>query len=114
MEMAVQTYSGDLLPNFYMGWIIAERERLRQYYQSALEGLIDHFERLGAYDQSVRLAQRLLQRDPLEENSYRLLMRLHALNGNRAGALTAYQECASILRQELAVEPSAPTPRDVV
>jgi hypothetical protein len=35
----------------------------------------------------------------LHESSYRLLMRLHVLNGDRAAALRIYHTCATVLQQ---------------
>jgi len=56
-----------------------------------------------------RYAQRLLEFDPLEERFYQRLMRLHALNGDRAGALRVYHDCTIVLGRELGVEPSSET-----
>src|SRR4051812_26394534 len=39
LEQAADLYHGDLLPNCYDDWIIAERERLRQMALDALERL---------------------------------------------------------------------------
>ncbi|MFQ5344202.1 MAG: AAA family ATPase, partial [Anaerolineae bacterium] len=61
------------------------------------------------YPTAIRYAQRLLRHDPLHEATYRQLMRLRALSGDRAGALRAYHTCATTLQRELAVEPSPAT-----
>ena len=45
----------------------------------------------------------------LTEPTYRALMRLHALNGDRTAAVRAYHDCAAILQRELGVEPSRAT-----
>jgi DNA-binding SARP family transcriptional activator len=47
----------------------------------------------------------MVKQDPLDEESYRQLMRLYALKGDRAGALRAYHRCETTLRRELDVEP---------
>ena len=62
--------------------------------------------RLG---RAVRYAERLVRHDPLREETYRLLMRLHAARGDRARALRAYHVCTATLERELGVEPSAAT-----
>ena len=54
-------------------------------------------------------AQRLVRHDPLRESVWRQIMRLHALNGDRAGVARAYRECKAVLKRELDVEPSAET-----
>jgi len=106
---AVASYRGDLLPSCYDDWIVPERERLRQAFTRALERLIVLLEDQRDYRTAIGYAQRLLRHDPLHEATCRRLMRLHALSGDRAGALRAYHTCATILQRELAVEPSPAT-----
>lgn len=108
-ERAVALYKGDLLPSCYDDWILPLREALRQAYLSALERLVRLLEEQRDYEAAIRHAQRLLRHDPLHEATYRCLIRLHALNGDRAGALQVYHTCAAVLQRELGVEPSAAT-----
>jgi predicted ATPase len=102
-------YRGDLLPGCYDDWILAHRERLRQAYSQALEKLIIRLENERDYPAAIRSTQRLLRHDPLYEATYRRLMRLHALNGDRAGVQQVYQDCLATLRRELDVVPSPAT-----
>jgi predicted ATPase len=71
--------------------------------------LIDVLERQRDYPASIAYTQRLVQHDPLHEESHRRLMRLHTLNGDRTAALRAYHACATILQHDLAVEPGVET-----
>jgi DNA-binding SARP family transcriptional activator len=112
LEQAVAIYEGDLLPSCYEDWIVSERERLRQAFERALKTLVRLLEDQQAYRSAVRYAQRLLRHDPLDETSYRRLMRLHALVGDRAGALRTYHKCSTVLERELGVQPS-PVTREV-
>jgi DNA-binding SARP family transcriptional activator len=112
LERAVAVYQGDLLPSCYEDWIVSERERLRRAFERALETLVSLLEDQHKYSAAVRQAQRLLRHDPLHEASYRRLMRLHALVGDRAGALRTYHKCATVLERELGVQPS-PTTREI-
>lgn len=109
LERAIALYKGDLLPSCYDDWIIPQRERLRKAYLSALERLVRMLEDQRDYEAAIRTAERLLQHDPLHEATYLRLMRLHALNGDRATALRVYHTCATVLKRELDVEPSAAT-----
>ena len=109
LAAAAALYKGDLLPGSYDDWVLAERERLSQRFIAALERLILLCEEGRDYQAAIEHAQRLLRHDPVHEASYRRLMRLHALNGDRARALRAYHTCATILERELGVEPSAQT-----
>ncbi len=108
-EHAVTLYRGDLLPECYDDWIIPQRERLRQAYMDALERLVAALETRRDYNGAIRHARRLLDLDPLQEATYRLLMRLHALTGDRTGAVRVYHACASTLQHELDVVPSPET-----
>jgi DNA-binding SARP family transcriptional activator/tetratricopeptide (TPR) repeat protein len=109
LERAVAWYRGDLLPSCYDDWIIPQREALRQEFLSALESLISLLEQQRDYPAAIHNSQRLLRHDPLHEATYRSLIRLHALNDDRASALRAYHTCTTVLQRELGVEPSAAT-----
>ncbi|MFQ5593396.1 MAG: BTAD domain-containing putative transcriptional regulator, partial [Anaerolineae bacterium] len=109
LEEAVELYRGDLLPGCYDNWILPLRERLSQAFVRALERLIELLEAQRDYPTAIRYAQRLLRHDPLHEATYRRLMRLHALSGDRAGALRAYHTCVTTLQRDLEVEPSPAT-----
>jgi predicted ATPase/DNA-binding SARP family transcriptional activator len=108
LEEAVSLYVGDLLPACYDDWVLIERERLRQRYVNALEQLIAILEQ-HELASALAHAQRLLHCDSLHESTYRVLMRLHVLNGDRATALHIYHTCVTLLQQELGVEPSPET-----
>ncbi len=100
---------GDLLPGCYDNWIIPLREALRARFVQAAERLTLLYEDRRDYAAAIQVAQRLLQHEPLHETTYRRLMRLHALNNDRAAALKTYLTCVTLLQQELGVEPHADT-----
>ena len=106
---AVELYRGDLLPACYEEWILAERERLRQTFLDTLEHLVILYENERDYPAAIHYAQRFLRADPLHETTYRRLMRLYALNGDRASALRIYHLCATMLDRELGVAPAQET-----
>lgn len=109
LEKAVEIYHGDLLPDCYDDWLIAERERLRQTYLDVLWEQLGRQERAGDYRAAIGSAQRLLQLEPLHEELHRVLMRLHVLNQDRAAALQVYHACAGRLQTELGVDPGPAT-----
>ncbi len=109
LREAVNLYRGDLVPSCYDDWIVSERERLRQAFIEALEQLVRLLENQRDYRSASSYAERLLRHDPLREETYRQLMRLHALSGDRAGVLRVYQTCATVLRRELKAEVSPAT-----
>jgi glucose-1-phosphate adenylyltransferase len=108
-ETAVALYRGDLLPDCYDEWIIDKREQLRQMYADALAKLIHQKEIEHDYHTAIEYARSLIHHEPLQEQSYRELMRLYALGGDRTGIVRAYNECAKVLQNELSVEPSVGT-----
>ncbi len=106
LAAAAELYAGDLLPDCYDDWLAPERERLRERFFDSLTRLSDLLEKAHEVPAAVRQTNRLLRHNPLHEESYRRLMRLHALQGDRAAALRAYHTCATLLQQELGVDPS--------
>jgi hypothetical protein len=109
LQRAAHLYRGDLLPDCYDSWLIEKREALHTRYIEILERLVLAQEDQRDYPAAIRVAEQLVLHDPLHETTYRRLMRLHALNGDRAAALHIYQRCVAILQHELGVEPSSDT-----
>jgi DNA-binding SARP family transcriptional activator len=106
---AVALYGGDLLDGHDAPWLEAERQRLRGRWLDALGDVADRCATDGELAEAVTHAERLLRADPLREDSYRRLMRLHAERGDPARALGVYHECAAVWERELGVGPSAAT-----
>ncbi len=109
LDAAVELYAGDLLPGCYDEWVEPERERLRQAFFKAAERLAELHEAERDYRGAIPWARRLLDDDPVSDGACQRLMRLHALSGDRAGALRVYHGFATALARELGVEPSAAT-----
>ena len=109
MRAAVALYGGDLLDGHDEPWLRPERDRLRGRHLDALGELADLCEAAGDLAEAVTHAERLLRHDPLREEGYRRLMRLHAARGDAARALGVYHECSRLLESELGVAPSAAT-----
>jgi DNA-binding SARP family transcriptional activator/tetratricopeptide (TPR) repeat protein len=105
-QMALGLYRGELLPNCYDDWIAPERERLQREMLHTLKQLVALLECANDLVAAISHAQRLHQIDPLDEEAAERLMRLHALNHDRASALRAYQSHTTALRTELGIEPS--------
>lgn len=106
---AIDLYRGDLLLGCDDEWLLDERERLRQRYLDALGQIAGFLEARGDAAEAIPYAERLLRHEPLREETYRLLMRLHDARGDRARALRVYHTCVATLERELGVGPSAPT-----
>jgi tetratricopeptide (TPR) repeat protein len=109
LRTAAALYAGDLLEGCYDEWLIDERERLRDRYFSVLHRLTSTLADRAEYVDAIRLGRELARREPLHEDTYRFLMRVHEAADDRAGAVRVYHECAAMLQRELGVEPSAAT-----
>ena len=106
---AVLLYRGDLLESCYDEWITAPRDDLRRRFVSALERLAALLTERAEYAAAIPYVERLLALDPLREDAYRQLMRLHDARGDRGLAVQVYQACVGALDQELGLEPSHAT-----
>jgi DNA-binding SARP family transcriptional activator len=109
LARAADLYQGDVLPDCADDWIGPIRDRLQARLVEALASLIDVLERGRSYAAAIDRAQRLLRVDPVHEGTWRALMRCHAHRGERANALHVFQRCATTLKKELGVQPSAAT-----
>ncbi len=107
----VLAFSGELLPFDYDdlpefdAWLAVEREQLASLRRDALKQLIAAHEEAGDYAGAIGPARTLLAADPLAETSYRLLMRLHYLAGERSEGLEVVARCEAMLRHEFGLEP---------
>jgi DNA-binding SARP family transcriptional activator len=111
LRQAVDLYTGDLLEGLEDEWIVPDRDRLRQRLGDALERVAVRLSERADYAEAIRHAERLLHHDPLREDTYRLLMRLHESQGARVRALGVYHTCVATLSRDLGVTPSISTRR---
>jgi DNA-binding SARP family transcriptional activator len=108
-------YRGDLLAGHavdeepFVEWLTAQRVRLRELAVAALAALVEHHEAADQVGEAIRSAQRVVALDPLREAAHRKLMQLYLQRGREEEALRQYQECALVLRRELAIAPAAET-----
>jgi len=109
LERAISLYGGELLPGCYDDWVWPVRERLRHMAMALLERQVNRLEAERNWRAAIAQANRALLFDPLNEAIYRTLIRLHAVDGDRAGALHVYHTCVQRLREELGVDPDAAT-----
>ena len=109
LRSAVELYRGGLLASCYDEWIGEHRDRRRQIYLDCLERLATLLADRGDHPEAIRYAEHLLQHEPLREDAYRLLLRLHHARGDRASAAAVYDACVTTLERELGVGPSPVT-----
>jgi len=106
---AIAEYGGELLPGMYDDWVLDARAELERQCVDLCDLLCATRARRSDLAGAVAAARRRIQLQPLEEAGYRTLMLLQADLGDRAGAVSTYHHCASVLERELAVVPGLAT-----
>ena len=106
---AIAKYRGDLLPGGYEDWLLEARSEIERQCVGLCDLLGETRVRSGDLAGAVEVARRRIQLQPLEEVGYRTLMQRQADLGDRAGAVSTYHHCASVLERELGVAPDATT-----
>ncbi len=106
---AIAEYRGDLLPGVYDDWLLEARSEVERRCVDLCDLLCETRARNGDLTGAVDVARRRIQLQPLEEVGYRTLMQLQADLGDRAGAVSTYHRCASVLERELGVAPDPAT-----
>ena len=112
-EKAAVFHRGQLLEGVslpggaFADWLLVERTRLSDMAISVFSRLLA----TQSGEAAISTAQRLLQIDPLREETHRALMQLYFDQGNRSMALRQYQICRDSLQRELGVKPDDETER---
>lgn len=86
-------------------WLDSYRERLLRLKQRSLVLLLEQRQQAGEHRAALALAQRLVELEPLSDESWRHLIQTHLQMGDRAAAINAYQRYRALLQQELNVKP---------
>jgi DNA-binding SARP family transcriptional activator len=86
-------------------WLRQRRERFQREWRAVAATRARELEAAGDVRAALAVQQQLLDDDPLQEATYRELMRLHDALGERVAALALYARCETTLRDELRLEP---------
>ncbi|MBA4156953.1 MAG: hypothetical protein H0X65_05700, partial [Gemmatimonadetes bacterium] len=113
---ALELYRGDLLDGFCVAgapeferWLEAERSALRAKAAAAAWTLAGTAEAAGDAASACEWARRAVGLAPLDEGGVRRRIALLDRSGDRAGAMSAYEEFARHLAAELELEPAPET-----
>ncbi|MBM7799913.1 DNA-binding SARP family transcriptional activator/lambda repressor-like predicted transcriptional regulator [Microlunatus panaciterrae] len=106
---ALEVYRGDLLPALYDDWLLDLRADLREQCVALCDLICRIGMQQGALAPALEAARRRITLQPLEEVGYRTLMELQVRHGDRAGAISTFHRCSSVLERELGVEPDRAT-----
>jgi len=108
---AMAQYRGDFLPGVYEDWLLDVRADLEAQCVELCDLVGQTRARTGDLSGAAEAARRRIRLRPLEEAGYRTLMQLQADTGDRAGAVSTYHHCASVLERELGILPDPATRR---
>jgi len=115
-EEALDLYEGDLLPGFFLSgapeferWLELERLRLARLASGSAWRLADRCEAEGKGREAAEWARRATERTLLDESALRRLIELLERQGDRAGAIQAYEGFTRRLATEYEAEPSVET-----
>ncbi|HYS19624.1 MAG TPA: BTAD domain-containing putative transcriptional regulator [Gemmatimonadales bacterium] len=115
-EQALDLYRGNLLEGFFISdapeferWLESERARLSGVAARTARTLAESCERRGDLSTAVQWARRAIGLAPNDEGLLRQLIAVLDRNGDRAGALQAYEQFAQYLAEEYEAEPAAET-----
>jgi len=115
-QHALALVRGPFLDGFWLreetafdAWVLQEQQQWQVRLQLLLDRLSSWQETGGELEQATVTLTHWLALDPLAEEAYRRLMRVHLALGDPTAAERVYAICRARLAQELQVQPSADT-----
>ncbi len=116
LQHALALVRGPFLDGFWLGedapfdeWVQQQQQQWQVRLQLLCDRLSSLQEAAGELEQVRATLTHWLALDPLQEEAYRRLMRVHLALGDAAAALQVYATCRARLAEELQVKPSADT-----
>jgi DNA-binding SARP family transcriptional activator len=113
---ALSLVRGPFLDGFWLGeqalfdgWLEQQQHQWQVRLQLLFDRLSSWYEAAGELEQARATLIRWLALDPLQEEAYLRLMRVHLALGDASAALQVYATCRARLADELQVEPSPET-----
>ena len=104
-QLALARYPGQLLPeDRYEDWSARDRERLRRRHLELLDVLVEEAIDRDSVDEAIRLLDRAMDEEPLDEERYLRAAELLLRQGRRGGA-RGIVERATAVRDGLGLPP---------
>lgn len=95
-----------LLPGWYLDWVVADGERLRERCAQGLEALCRSLSAVRRHAEAVEAGMAVVAFDQLRESAQRALVEAHLAQGNRAAAASQYRRFETHMASELRLAPS--------
>ncbi len=115
-QQALALVRGPFLDGFWLGeeapfdtWVQVQQQQWQVRLQLLCERLSSWQEAAGELESAHSSLLRWLVLDPLAEEAYQRLMRVHLARGDVSAALQVYATCRARLAEELQVQPSPET-----
>ena len=112
LEEAATLYRGPFLDDVllddcprFQEWAMLKREYFHGLALQFLSRLVRYYELLGEHKWALKYAYRQLDLARWDERAHQQVMRILALQGNRAAALDHFETCRAVLAEEIGVEP---------
>ena len=106
VDVVSNTYRGRFALDFaYEDWAEPYRDSMHAAYLEVIERAVLADTNAGAFDRAIALARRGLETDPDAEQIELSLLRLYRRTGAHAAAAEQYEHYASVLRNDLGIEP---------
>ncbi len=106
VERLATLYQGPFALDFaYEEWAAAHRDTLHAAYLQIIERAVAADTASGHFDRGIALARRALEIDPAAERIEVSLLRLLRMAGAHAAAAEQYEHYATVLRDQLGLEP---------
>jgi TolB-like protein len=115
LESAAALYTGAFLAHLQVrdtcaeDWIASRRAELQSLLLRCLGLLMGAYRRLESYTDVERVAVRILELDPYDEEAHRGLITVHLARGQRPLAFRQFQRCRESLLRDLSVTPGPET-----
>jgi LuxR family maltose regulon positive regulatory protein len=109
LRTAIGIYQGHYLLDMDYSWVIPDRQKFQEL---AIRNMLELTRLLVAnqhYEEGLTYCRKALITDPCNEDIHRLSMEIYSFMGNKAAVSRQYQQCLSILKDEIGAPPSEAT-----
>ncbi|HEX4432266.1 MAG TPA: BTAD domain-containing putative transcriptional regulator [Frankiaceae bacterium] len=109
VEPGSRVSGAQLLPGEDQAWLTAHRRAIDQTRFDSLRIIAEAASGLNQHARAIDAARLAVELDPLNERAHQVLIAGLDRAGDRAGAVRAYEQCRTVLGDELGIDPSSET-----
>lgn len=112
LEKIHEIYKGEFFEGFFLkncpefnDWVFYQRESCQRKYFTLLLGFSMYLKDNNLPEKCIDVYEEMIRMNPLQEDLYLNLIKLYIQLGDRNAALTHYEKCCKVLREELNIGP---------